>query len=325
MKTVLKIIVVGLLFYFLATKGLISLSATKSAFMRPERILLGIAVVISTHLLAVLRWQWLLRAQGLRLGMFRAFELSFVGNFFNIALPGSVSGDVVKAYYVSKETDAPTAKVLGTILFDRVAGMSGQIFIAAGALAFSSSELLHSTLFTGIKVTMIAGAVGILAFYAFLFLVRENNDPVLNKLRATEIRFPKLAALSRVYLALRHYQHHRITVVSAVLLSFLMHVFVSIGGVLFARALGEEALHAGSVFIALPLGFLVTAIPIMPAGVGTGHAAFAALFKALGSERGADIFNLFILVQLISSSIGGLVYLRFRSREGTSDIRSEIS
>ncbi len=318
MKTLLKILVVALLFYFLATKGLISVSATKSAFSRPERIIPALAIVLLTNFLAVVRWQWLLRAQGLQLGWWRTFELTFIGNFFSIALPGSVSGDIVKAFYVSKETDAPKTKVLGTILFDRVAGMSGQIFIAAGALAFAGSALISSALFTGIKMAMIAGAIAILGFYAFLFLVRDSNDPVLRKLRSIELRYPKFAAISKVYIALRHYQHHRVAVVSTVALSLVMHVFVCSGGFLFARALGEEAIQIGSVFIAIPLGFLVTAIPIMPAGVGTGHAAFAALFKAFGSERGADIFNLYIFVQLISSSIGGLVYLRFRTREPES-------
>ncbi len=318
MKTVLKIAVVALLFYFLATKGLLSLSATKNAFARPERILSALAIVLASNLLAMVRWQWLLRAQGLGLRWSRIFELTFIGNFFNIALPGSVSGDVVKAFYVSKESRAETGRVFSTILFDRVAGLSGLVFISASALAFSTSVIQDSPLFTGIKVTLIAGAVGIFCFYGFLFLVKESNDPVLLGLRKIELRFPKFGAFTRVYLGLRHYQGHGSAVAGALLLSAFMHILVSTGGILFARALGEGSIPASSVFVVVPLGFLVTAIPIMPAGVGTGHAAFSALFKLIGSERGADIFNLYILVQLISSGIGGLVYLRFRAREPES-------
>jgi len=63
----------------------------------------------------------------------------------------------------------------------------------------------------------------------------------------------------------------------------------------------------------VPLGLLVTAVPIAPAGIGTGHAAFGWLFLRLGSKAGANVFNLFILVQLALASVGGFFYLGFRS------------
>ena len=38
-------------------------------------------------------------------------------------------------------------------------------------------------------------------------------------------------------------------------------------------------------------------LQVGPAGVGTGHAAFAYLFNLWGSQRGADIFTLAVLRQ----------------------------
>src|SRR4051812_43942172 len=102
----LKVLLVVLLLYFLSRKGMLSMADTGKAFTRPERIIPGMVAVFLTHLLSMVRWQFLLRAQSFDLRWSRTFQLTFVGNFFNIALPGSVSGDVVKAYYVSKETRA---------------------------------------------------------------------------------------------------------------------------------------------------------------------------------------------------------------------------
>src|SRR5690606_33761170 len=81
----------------------------------------------------------------------------------------------------------------------------------------------------------------------------------------------------------------------------------------FAYALSETGISPEGLFVVAPLGLLVTAVPILPGGVGTGHAAFSFLFHLIGSERGADIFSYFVLNNLALGSIGGLLYLRFKS------------
>jgi hypothetical protein len=52
----------------------------------------------------------------------------------------------------------------------------------------------------------------------------------------------------------------------------------------------------------------------MPAGIGTGHLAFGYLFGLIGSQKGADIYTLFAFTQIVIGGLGGLVYLRFKTR-----------
>ena len=52
----------------------------------------------------------------------------------------------------------------------------------------------------------------------------------------------------------------------------------------------------------------------LPGGVGTGHAAFGILFQVIGSARGADAFSFYVLSQLLIGAVGGVIYLRFKSR-----------
>jgi hypothetical protein len=77
--------------------------------------------------------------------------------------------------------------------------------------------------------------------------------------------------------------------------------------------------------VIVPLGLLVTAIPLTPAGVGTGHAAFTGLFHILGSPAGANVFNFFLVSQIFFGALGGLVYLRFRQETGPVDLRVSAS
>jgi uncharacterized membrane protein YbhN (UPF0104 family) len=156
-------------------------------------------------------------------------------------------------------------------------------------------------------------AVGAVVFFGYLFLVREHHDPLLKLFRTIEKRFPKAGSVTRIYESLRHYHNHRITVLKTLAISISVHIMIGFVFWNFSQALGDSQLAMLPICVVFPLGLLVTAIPIMPAGVGTGHVAFAYLFKLIGSQRGADIFTLFALVQILSGAIGGLVYLRFRA------------
>lgn len=304
--------VAGLL-YFLAQKGFISLKDTQRAFTQWQIILPAMSVLVANFFLGALRWQWLLKAQGIHLGLKRTVQLSFIGNFFNIALPGAVSGDFVKAYYIGKEVAGKRGRSFGSILFDRVAGLSALVLLAAGASLFATGESSHRLLIATRPFLLIA-AFCMTAFYSYLFLVREHKDPVLMALRSMEKKMAKFESITRIYLGLRHYHGHKGTVIRVIALSLLIHLIVGWACLQFASALGEGGMPLFGLYVAVPLGLLVTAIPVAPAGVGTGHAAFLYLFSLLGSGRGADVFTLLAISNLLMGAVGGLIYLRFKDR-----------
>lgn len=314
-KPALKLALVALLLVFLAKKGFISLEATSRAFSRPEKLLPAMGLLLTASCLGVLRWQWLLEAQGLDLKIGRTFQLTFIGNFFNISLPGAVSGDFVKAFYVGREVHGKRARAFGSILFDRVAGLSALVLLSTGALAVGFGELGGTPFFSAIRFFLAGPAIVILAFYGYLFSVSEKSDPVLKLLHRLEKRTPKIGSITRIYEGLRHYHAHRWTVVRVLLISVLIHVLVSCTFVLMLQALGETHIETLAMFVAVPIGLLSTAIPLGPAGVGTGHVAFGWLLQFLGTDRGADLFSLYAMTQLMIGALGGLVYLRFRAHE----------
>ena len=100
---VLKLTFIVTLLYFLFKKGFISIQATQQALKQWQIILPAVCGLLFTTLMGVLRWKWLLEAQGINISFFRTLQLNFIGIFFNMALPGAVSGDVIKVFYVGKE------------------------------------------------------------------------------------------------------------------------------------------------------------------------------------------------------------------------------
>lgn len=316
-KTLAKISLVAGLLYFLAQKGFISIEATGRAFTRTEYIIPAFMIMAFNTLLAVARWHVLLRAQDIRLAWPRTLQLAFVGNFFNIALPGAVSGDVVKAVYVAREIQGQRARALSSILFDRVAGVSALVLVSAGALILSLQAPWGTRLLRSIQVFVGTAGLSVVVFYAYLFLVREHHDPLLKIFTMLEKRWKATGSLLRIYEGLRTYHHDRMAVVYALLMSVVIHILVISTFVLFSRALGGIQVPPLAMFVLVPLGLLVTAIPVMPAGIGTGHAAFVALFALMGSQRGGDVFTMMVLFKLLEGAVGGLVYLRFKTQAPT--------
>jgi len=74
---------------------------------------------------------------------------------------------------------------------------------------------------------------------------------------------------------------------------------------------GESAPYS-SIATVFPIGNLTIMIPIAPAGVGVGHAAFEGLFKLVGLSQGATVFNLFLICTMAPCLLGVFPYLALR-------------
>ncbi|MFZ9594818.1 MAG: lysylphosphatidylglycerol synthase transmembrane domain-containing protein [Bdellovibrionia bacterium] len=315
LQLIVKVLLVFGLLFFLFQKGFLSPEATREALKHWEFILPSALALLLANCLAAVRWHLLLHAQGIRQSFKRTFQLSWIGNFFNLALPGAVSGDFVKIFYIGKQTQGQSTRALGSILFDRVAGLSALIIVSCIALIIqllmTSNTPLPQTLTWMIELA----ATSVVFFYSYLFFMKERHDPLLKLLRWIDRRLPLFSAFTRVYESLRHYHHHKKIVIQGLLISGLIHLVVGWSCFQLTSALGETHLSLLSLYVILGLGLLVTAIPLAPGGIGTGNVAFLYLFHLLGSERGADFFSLYVCVTLALGSLGGLVYFRFRSHE----------
>lgn len=324
-STLIKLFLVGGLFYLLAERGFLSLDATKRALMQYQYIIPSFFLMLTCTILSIYRWHILLQAQGIGMPFSRVFSLGFIGNFFNIALPGAVSGDVVKAFYASKEKKGNGAKTLGSILFDRVVGVSALLIVAVVAMALSLNSPWHTNVFRSIQLIVTLAGVGVVSFFIYLFLIKDNYDPFLILLKKSEARFKFINKITRTYESLRVYHHHKGTVLIAMIISCLIHCMVIYVSINFSAAFGETQIPSLGLFVIVPLGMIITAIPVMPAGIGTGHAAFTYLFLLFGSQRGADVYTLFALYKIFEGAMGGLVFLRYKGSDASIDLTQEIT
>src|SRR5207302_6700127 len=112
---------------------------------------LGLAAV----LLTIIRWYYLVRAQGLPFTMTNALRLGLVGFYFSIFLPGSVGGDIVKAAFIARGQSRRTVAV-ATVILDRAIALWGLIWFVAllGAVFWLNGSLQGEV---GDRLRMIVG------------------------------------------------------------------------------------------------------------------------------------------------------------------------
>jgi uncharacterized membrane protein YbhN (UPF0104 family) len=80
-------------------------------------------------LVTAIRWRNLMRPQGIEMPLKKCVELTFVGQFWSIVLPGITGGDLVKIVYTARLTGSKS-KAFITILLDRVIGLVALMVIA---------------------------------------------------------------------------------------------------------------------------------------------------------------------------------------------------
>lgn len=277
----LKFAVAGGLIYWLVQSGLLDLSKLK-LLMHPLGIALAILIAGLNLLVNHGRWVSLLRAQGLKRGFWSTTPLTLIGVFFNFAIPGAVGGDVVKAYYVTQDHPTQRMNAVTTVFMDRVIGLYSMMFLAICALLVDlqvifSSSLLKTTAVTLIGVFLFASlGLGL----AFSSRVKRKNwiESFLNKL-------PKGQVFVRLYLAVQSYREQPTQIIRAFALSVVAQL-IAVGFMVFVgQALGENWIPIKAYIFAVPLGFIVSALPVAPAGIGVGQLAFMFLFRLYtGSE-----------------------------------------
>jgi uncharacterized membrane protein YbhN (UPF0104 family) len=86
--------------------------------------LLGIPFIVTA-----VRWRGLMRPQGINMPLAKCLQLTFVGQFYSIMLPGITGGDLVKIVYAARLTGSKTKSFI-TIILDRVIGLIALMVIA---------------------------------------------------------------------------------------------------------------------------------------------------------------------------------------------------
>lgn len=258
--------------------------------------LLSLLIFLPVPFMAAQRLVWMLGIQDVRLTLWEAVKLTFAGNFFNFALPGTTGGDLIKAYYITQYTRHKTEAVT-TVFLDRVIGLLGLMALATVMFAFSGEQVRwEPAVFSSIAWALVAVWGGLAVGAVVVFSKRLRTLFRLPELAARLPAGQHLVRIGRATVAMRK---HKALVLASLAITIALQLLVVLSAWVMSLALG---MVGGFVlyFICVPIGFLIAAIPISPPqAIGVMEAAYIQFFTPGGLNSVSQAFAFALAVRVI--------------------------
>ncbi len=264
--------------------------------------LAAVGLYVLTQVASAVRWRLLARPLGFDQSLARFTGYTFIGMYFNLFLPTSVGGDVVRAWYLDGGSGRRLAAFLSAFV-DRLSGLLVLLAIACVAMALCPADV---PAWIPCSVWGTAGC----AVLGFLLL------PTLLRWTGRFGRIRRLTESARLYL------RHPGLLAGSAGLSFLVQAANVVIVWMAGRAMGLPV-PAGYYWILVPMVTLLTMIPVSLNGMGIREWGMALFLAPLGVPAGAALSLSFLWFAVFSAAslLGGGVYLfgRFPRPQVQSD------
>ncbi len=272
------------LLIWLQKSGALNFHSLATVFRIWPLALAAIGILFLDLFLMSVRISLLFRAQRLSLSLSDAFHLTLTGFLFSMLVVGTAGGEVAKFYYAGRQNLGKRAEIAGALLVDRLIGLFSMILLPLLFAPFSL-DLIRS-------IPAIRNILRLDVFLALALLVGliviMFFEPFRYRFSSWLKRWPVQRALwDRTSGSVTSYRRHQVILLWALTLSLAAncaYLVVTAFG-FYATAPGSQPLR---ILLLAPVGHLINALPLTPAGLGVGEVGFNALFKAAGMHGGAD-------------------------------------
>ena len=289
--------------------------------------LAAVAVMMFQTPISAVRWRLLLGVQGIHISFLESLRLTYIGWFFNNWMPGATGGDLVKAYYIARQTQQKTEAV--TVVFlDRIIGLVAMCMLGGAAVTVSLGDervRIAQVLVASFLAAAIAGGC---VFYSRRLRRIIGAGPLLAKL-------PLYSIVSRVSNAAFVYRYHKAKVAQAMVYSWGTQAVAVLAMWWVATGLGSRAAWY-HYFLTMPVIWIGwSAVPV-PGGFGVAETLAQRLFTpaVLGGEAGMGAVGgatlalammlAYRVVQMLASLPGAFFYLVRRTEVSATHMREEM-
>jgi hypothetical protein len=290
---VLRIAVTGGLVVYIGLKTNWSEVQTAFANLDLRYWLAAVALLVATQLVSAVRWMIFARQLGIERSFRELTGFYFIGMYFNLLLPTSVGGDVVRAWYLDGGSGRKL-RAVAAVLLDRINGVIVLVLLACvSSLCVDSG--LPSWIPWSVWGCLAAGVAGILGL---ALLTRLRLLPKARQEQAEMmwqiVRAPGPLALST-----------------------LCSVVVQVANVVIVWLIGMGlgvTIPFAYCCVFVPMVSLLTMLPVSISGVGLREEWMKLVLAPLAylgvtEARAVSLSLLWFAVSLAVGMFGGLVYL----------------
>ncbi len=303
------LLLAGLL-YFIDVDPLLSLFGEMSL----SHYGLAFALVIAGTFISTARWGLLLSSVNLRINYFRLLAIYYIGSFFNVYLPSTVGGDVIRIALAHKSTGR-LLRSGSSVLAERALGLTALWTIASVAFLLNIPLLWPTPALRGILLCVTAGTAVSLFAIGFPQRMHAILSATLTFLPVWRLPFLE-KGMRKLLIVLADIASRR----STLWLSFGVSIVFQLLSVV-VKIIVCEALHIDIdpyvLFVISPIINTVVMVPVSIAGIGLREWSSVVLFGMAGiqPEQAVAISLATFGLILGNALVGGGVYLVWNIRQ----------
>jgi uncharacterized membrane protein YbhN (UPF0104 family) len=269
------------------------------AHLRLGLWLAAVGLYTATQVVSSLRWQLFARQLGVARPVRQLVAFYFIGMYFNLILPTSVGGDVVRAWYLDGGSGRRLASFL-SVFADRLSGLVVLLGLACVAVTVCPIALPG---WVGWSVwgTAAGAALSLAAFAVFDF----RSSPAA-----------RIPAAARVLGKVESLKANSASLLRPGLLlqTTALSLVVQAANVVLVWMVGQAIdvpVPASYYWVAVPMVTLLTLLPVSLNGMGVREGGTVLFLAPLGVPEGAALSLAFLWFAVFTAAglLGGAVYL----------------
>jgi uncharacterized protein (TIRG00374 family) len=261
---------------------------------------LAVAVFFGGLTATAYRLRYVIQVHDMKLSVAAAYYVNLIALFFNNVLPSSMGGEMMKAYYLYRNSRG-SLLVFSSVVVDRLFGLMTMLLISISTIFFFDSAIGSHKIMG--SVVMLAAATVTLAVLIF-------NKTIVDTL--SQVHIPLLPAIfiekiREIYRAMYEYREHKGIFGTCIGLTVVGQTTFILANFLLARSLAID----------IPLGFFFFFVPILlimgvaPSvnGIGVREATFLFyLTEFTTSEKALALSLLTTFFMIFVGLIAGVIY-----------------
>lgn len=278
-------------------------------------LLAAILLMLPPFLVLSCRLRLILNNQGIRVSFCQASRWTMIGMFFDLAMPSSCGGDLVKAGYLIKHVaDGQRTQAVIAVAFDRFFGLLGLFLLAFMAGAFGWGMLQDMP-----ARNTVVGLTFLASFGALLFLRIAGSRRLYRSQRVDHVLSRTFGGvrIKELILSFNKLRERPGSLFMALGLSMLNHLFWCASLLCITRAV-DHAVDPIKGLLVFPLALFSNLFGVA-GGFGVGTAGFDLLLsQLLVIGNGALIGLLFQTLSALVRLLGLPFYLFTPTGEGAN-------
>ena len=277
-----------------------------------------LSIFVISQVMLASRWWLLLRTQSIFINFGAAVRLLFLGLFYNNFMPGSVGGDLLRAWYVTKHTDKRFEAAL-SVFVDRVIGLLSTLIIAIffyslflrgqGSIVIFGGQSSSLEFFAEHSWGILWMAVILAAVFCVLLSFKQGR--MLLTKAWSYIRMRSLSIFGKLKNALTIYCRNPLAILAVFGLTFFLQILAITGFWFLGVNLGITA-SIKYYYVFFTLAWVLGSLPISIGGAVVVEGSLAYLFIHFAGVEAEAALALALcqrMVWMIASLPGAAIHL----------------